>query len=181
MQYAFLQSEGADFIVTDCLHAHGQHTCVRACLQACRRVDLVPTCCTVTHGDAGLHRGMRCESQPCPPSMLPCPRERKGFGSERKRFIGAEQDTPPGPGSYDRGLTMGLAHGSMSRKGYGPMVSVGRRFRTERAYYTGGAPGCGPRLRLATRLGMSSWGRGGAQPRWRTCSKVSSSHLSTKP
>ncbi|MEW5298642.1 MAG: hypothetical protein WDW36_001737 [Sanguina aurantia] len=68
------------------------------------------------------------------------PRERKGFGSERKRFIGAEQDTPPGPGSYDRGLTMGLAHGSMSRKGYGPMVSVGRRFRTERAYYTGPGP-----------------------------------------
>lgn len=68
------------------------------------------------------------------------PREQKGFLSEAKRFNDGEHDLP-GPGSYGQPLerTLEYQHDSISKKGYGPMVSRSKRFSTK-VYYTGPGP-----------------------------------------
>jgi hypothetical protein len=68
------------------------------------------------------------------------PRERKGFMSESKRFNDGEHDLP-GPGTYGRPMerTLEFQHDSISKKGYGTLVSKSKRFVTK-VYYTGPGP-----------------------------------------
>ncbi|KAJ9532113.1 hypothetical protein QJQ45_003831 [Haematococcus lacustris] len=65
------------------------------------------------------------------------PREKKGFGSEGRRFQDSEGDTP-GPGTYQpcptsqkggaatQGPTFEFHHDSISKRGFGPMASKAR-------------------------------------------------------
>ncbi len=73
-------------------------------------------------------------------TRLPC-REKKGFGSESKRFGDSEKDVP-GPGKYlEQAPSLEYTHESISKKGYGPMTSSSRRWRGVRPVYSGPGPG----------------------------------------
>lgn len=70
-------------------------------------------------------------------------REKKGFMSESKRFGESEKDNP-GPGTYLMGAcspSLEYKHDSISKKGYGPLVSKEKRWRRVRPVYTGPGPG----------------------------------------
>ncbi|KAL6748265.1 hypothetical protein V8C86DRAFT_2883199 [Haematococcus lacustris] len=79
------------------------------------------------------------------------PREKKGFGSEGRRFQDNEGDTP-GPGTYQpcptsqkggaatQGPTFEFHHDSISKRGFGPMASKDARFE-RKTKYTGPGPG----------------------------------------
>ncbi|GAX78192.1 hypothetical protein CEUSTIGMA_g5634.t1 [Chlamydomonas eustigma] len=68
------------------------------------------------------------------------PREKKGFGSVSKRFGESDADNP-GPGEYVEHGSMEYKHDSISKKGYGSMVSNDKRWRGRRNVYTGPGPG----------------------------------------
>lgn len=73
--------------------------------------------------------------------LLAVCRERKGFGSEGRRFFDQEHDLP-GPGTYQ--LTqhnpLEFKHDSIGKRGYGPMASRSGRFK-HKGRFTGPGPG----------------------------------------
>ncbi len=66
-------------------------------------------------------------------------REKKGFGSEGRRF-GTDETDNPGPGQYSLPESSHRPIESTSKKGYGAMVSKAQRFK-HKARYTGPGPG----------------------------------------
>lgn len=75
------------------------------------------------------------------PSLPDGCREKKGFLTEQRRFSLPEDDNP-GPGTYvAQAPSLEYKHESISKKGYGSMISKARRFKGQRPAYTGPGPG----------------------------------------